>query len=325
MRHVRMLGLCLIATLAIAAVVTSSASALPEWGKCVKTGPGGKYSDANCTVKAKKGAGEYTWKKGAELAPVPFAGESVGSGGVLSTAARECVGGTYSSQRVTRAKCLEGGGEEAEAGYQSEIKIECSKENNTGEAVGKNQIANVHVTFKGCQIFGSAPCTGYEEGLEEGEIKTKTLKGTLGYPEPEGKQKHEAAVLLEPAAKGKPFAEFSCLGGFVKTVVGVGNKNEGAVYEDGYPPAGSGKEHHGGYDGIISPITPVNTMTTEYTQVYTVDYEKEENIPNKLQGKHISLLEDYLELGAEVSLQWGAAGEEVTNVNTATEAGEIKA
>ena len=85
MRHVRMLGLCLVAALALGAYAVSSASASgPEWGKCeAKTG--GKYKDANCTEKAKKGQGAYEWRKGASLKNVPFTGENVGSGGVLST------------------------------------------------------------------------------------------------------------------------------------------------------------------------------------------------------------------------------------------------
>jgi hypothetical protein len=60
MRHVRMLGLCLVAVFAMAAVATTSASAL-EWGQCYHFGPiGGKYTDSNCTKKAKKNtAGEY--------------------------------------------------------------------------------------------------------------------------------------------------------------------------------------------------------------------------------------------------------------------------
>ena len=44
MRHVRMLGLCLVAVLAVAAFVASSASAGgPEWGTVLREG-GGKYS-----------------------------------------------------------------------------------------------------------------------------------------------------------------------------------------------------------------------------------------------------------------------------------------
>ena len=67
MRHVRMLGLCLVAVLAVGAYAVSSASALPEWGKC-EAKAGGNYKNSNCTEKAKpKGSGSYEWKKGAEL------------------------------------------------------------------------------------------------------------------------------------------------------------------------------------------------------------------------------------------------------------------
>ncbi len=53
-----MLGLCLVAVLAVGAYAVSSASALPEWGKC-EAKVGGNYKDSNCTEKAKpKGSGQ---------------------------------------------------------------------------------------------------------------------------------------------------------------------------------------------------------------------------------------------------------------------------
>jgi len=61
-RHVRMLGLCLIAMLVFAAIAASAASAkLPEWGKCEPTAEhtGGKYYDPGCTVPVKKVHGAY--------------------------------------------------------------------------------------------------------------------------------------------------------------------------------------------------------------------------------------------------------------------------
>ena len=102
MRHVRMLGLCLVAALALGAYAVSSASASgPEWGKCeAKTG--GKYKDANCTEKAKKGQGAYEWRKGASLKNVPFTGENVGSGGVLSTELYLCSSRKTKASRTAR-------------------------------------------------------------------------------------------------------------------------------------------------------------------------------------------------------------------------------
>ena len=315
MRHVRMLGLCLVAVFAVfavAAVAATSAMALPEWGKC-EAKAGGKYSDANCTVKAKKGAGAFEWIKGKNLKPVKFTGKNVGSGGVLSTKLWECheeheVGGH--GIRVPRSAC---------GGYfplLGPITVECTSESSSGEAVGTNSIANVSVVFKGCLAFGSAPCTS--EGAEEGEIRVNPLKGTLGYI---NKAEKTVGVLLEPVKKHGPFAEFVCAGALF-TGVGAGNTKEGAFYTP---------ESKGGYDGVISPITPVNTMTSTYEQVYTSNGSEVEpaNVPSKFEGKHIELLEDYVEnseagLGNGNSTQWSPASEEITNLNTTAEPGEIK-
>ncbi len=309
MRHVRMLGLCLVAVCAIAAVVATSAFALPEWGKC-EAKAGGKYSDANCTVKAKAGTGSFEWIKGKSLKPVRFSGANLGSGGVLVSQIRSCVVNGNATQS-TRAKCKELGGEELNGGSAETIEIECEAEQNHGEVSGTKSLANIDVVFTGCKVFGTAPCSN---GPNEGEIQVNPLKGELGYI---NKAEKKVGVLLEPAAKHGEFAKFNCAGQ-LKTIVGVGNSKEGANYEP---------ESHGGYDGIISPITPVNTMTSEYTQVYTVNKETTENIPSKFEGKHIDLLEDYIYNPTEPGRKtdWAASGEEITNVNHAEEAGEIKA
>jgi hypothetical protein len=308
MRHVRMLGFSLVAVFAIVAVAASAASAkTPEWGQCVAQA-GGKYLDSNCQEKGK--GGSFEWKKGATLPNNPFTGSSVGSGGVLTTGLNLCNGpyGGEEGRRVSRGACEAKGDEVFES--PGHVSVECENETNTGEAVGKNKVANVLVTFTGCKIFGSAPCTG--KGLAEGEIRTSTLKGELGYIDANA---HEVGLKLEPATKHGPFAVFVCEG-VLKTVVGVGNKKEGANYQP---------ESKGGNDQIISPITPVNAMTTTYTQVYTVNYSTPvQNVPSKFENKSISLLEDYLE-NPPASSMWSPAGEEITNVNTPSEPGEIKA
>jgi len=309
-RHVRMLGLCLVAAFAVAAIAATSASALPEWGKC-EAKAGGKYSDANCTVKAAKGTGSFEWKKGKELAPVRFSGENVGSGGVLNTELKFCEGSEKIQEtRIPKGKCVEQGGEITDA-LGENIAVECGSEHNTGEAVGTNGVNNVSVVFRGCKVFGTAPCSN---GPEEGEIRVNPLKGKLGYI---NKAEHKVGVLLEPAKKHGEFAKFDCAG-ILDTVVGVGNTKEGAWYEP---------EKTGGYDGIISPITPVNTMTSKYTQVYTGNPGTHENIPSKFEGKHIELLEDYVYNAEEPehhTTMWSPADEEITNENTPAEEGEIK-
>ena len=67
------------------------------------------------------------------------------------------------------------------------------------------------------------------------------------------------------------FTQFICPG-ILGTVVGVGNKTEGAWYKP---------ENKGGNDAIISPITPVNAMTLKYTQVYTVNPENRTEHPEQ--------------------------------------------
>ena len=73
MKHLRIMGLSLVAVFAIAAVAATSASALPEWGRC-EAKAGGKYSDSNCTKKAKLGTGTFEFKKGSTLKNVKFNG-----------------------------------------------------------------------------------------------------------------------------------------------------------------------------------------------------------------------------------------------------------
>ncbi len=332
MRHVRMLGLCLAAVLAVGAYAVSSASALPEWGKC-EAKAGGNYKNSNCTEKAKpKGSGSYEWRKGSELANVPFTGANVGSGGVLYAEWAICGGEYEQPGKFTRAECeastLNGHSyHRVHDGYPT---IECTAENSSGEASGKNEVKGVHVTFTGCKALGSIPC----ENAGPEEITTTELKGKLGYI---SKPNKEVGVLLEPVKKHGAFAEFVCPGLGLTTVVGVGSKKEGAAHtssgcDQECPGATPEEEKHGGYDGVISPIKPVNEMTSTYTQEYKVvgtytDEECPENTPSKFEGKHIDLLENrpYLTSEPTTSLMWGCAGEEITNVNTPAEAGEIKA
>lgn len=324
-----MLGLCVVAVVAVCAYAVSSASALPEWGRCVaKTG--GKYEDRNCTVKAKGKTGkhEFEWEKGANLPNVKFTGHNVGSGGVLSVRQLSCRISNKdlpTSEKTTRKGCTEKGEKEkAEDPEKTEsevaklheevlsIKVECGAESSSGEEHGKDSIVNVSVTFTGCHAGGTIPCTS--SGAASGEVKVNPLKGSLGYI---NKAEKKVGVLLEPVTKHGRFAEFECGAGIVGSVVGVGNKKEGAWYEP---------EKDGGYDGIISPITPVNTMSNAFEQVYSASLETDENAPRSFEGKHIDLLESYITSPkAGDGSMWSRAAEIITNVNTPEEEGEIKA
>jgi hypothetical protein len=314
-RYLKITGLCLAAIFLIAAITAGAASAKkPEWGKCVETAVKPKYEDANCTTKGEKANRKYKWIKGTQVeeehgGPMKFEGASVGGGGVLSTADVECDGRPgKGTDRVPKGVCEAEGGT---VGHFEGISIECESEENSGEAVGKRKIDEVKVTFKGCQTEG-IPCTS--KGNAEGEISTSTLKGELAYIE----GGTAVGVMLEPAEKHGPFAHFYCFEeGLIETVVGVGNKHEGAWYEP---------EKKGGNDQVLSPITPINEMTKTYTQVYATNGSllEPQNLPTHRDGKPISLLEDYVELGPE-SLMWSPSSEEIENVNEPEEEGEIKA
>lgn len=330
MRHVRMLGFCLVAALALAAYAVSSASAAnPEWGRC-EAKAGGKYEDSNCTVKAKGKTGkhEYEWKKGSELPNIPFTSENkeAGRGGVLTGLYRYCANPEtgVSEGRITRAACAAKGDEESHNNLPS---VECERETATGEESGKDKVVNVHVTFTGCGAINKAlPCKS--EGAASGEIKTTELQGKLGWI---SKSSNEVGVMLEPAKKHGLFAAFTCV--VIGVEVGVGNKKEGAEYTTSgcsgiCPGTTPAEEKDGGYDEIISPITPVNQMSSSFEQVYTVNPTTYKNEPAEFEGKHISLLEDSASAPTEPGDphdQWSEAGEEITNVNTPTKAGEIKA
>jgi hypothetical protein len=305
-----MLGLCLVAVCAIVAAAATSASALPEWGKC-EAKAGGKYLDSNCTKKGTlKNPGSFEFKKGTEVGNVKFTGE--GGAGILTVDGRICKGnagggGIEVSEGSERTKKCEEGGV-IEPGTNS---VECTSENATGEQFGTKEVKNVNVTFHGCSAAGVLPC---QNTATEGEIKTHTLKGALGYI---SKSKKEVGVSLTPVKAKAHFADFECAKAILSSV-GVGNPiTEGCAYKETTKCGG---------DGIISPITPVNEMTSTFTQVYTANAAFE-NIPSKFEGKPRESLEAFLAIAERPanSTLWSKSTEVITNVNTPAEPGEIKA
>ncbi len=302
MKQVRILGVAIVAVLAIAAVAASTASAgLPEFGQCYAKS-GGKYADSNCTTKAKKGTGTYEWRK---LPDVTESKVFTGAGGTgtLTGHYEACVRGNKDPA------CSEEQINNEEASIL-EASVECERETAQGEESGTKEVKNVSVKFVGCKLFGTVPCS---DSSVEGEINVNQLKGKLGYID---KANKEVGIQLEPAVKKGEFVKFVCAG-IVTTVVGV----DGNTKTEGQPAyAGTGR------DGIVSPIAPVDQMTHELTQVYTINSE-DENIPSKFEGKPAELLESYVVNGEELAYRtaWSKAGETITNVNTSATEGEIKA
>ena len=133
MRHVRIMGLALVAVFAMAAVAATSASATPEWGKC-EAKAGGKFAEGNCQKKAAKGTGTFEWIKNIEIKNKGFSGNNVGAGGVLTSSLVLCSGPeSVQEKRVPASKCTGEGGSVVPF---ITVAVECESEHNTGDRVG---------------------------------------------------------------------------------------------------------------------------------------------------------------------------------------------
>ncbi len=301
MRHVRTLGLCLIAAFMMSAVASATASAnLPEWGKCVKVPveingklkTKGKYVDANCTEKT--GTGEYEFLKG--------------TSGTPNTA--------FTAVQTTEKALLE---------TAIGIDVECNSTVATGSISGSKEVSGVSVTFEGCRLpLLSFTCESFFRNefpnkyvYNEGEIVTRGLKGTLGYISGKGTATPSVGLSLIPEEKKGLFAEFVC--GTENSGVGVLIVRVGA------------KENKGGGDSIISPITPVNQMGTALTQTYSakkienpetheLENEKGHSEPENFEGKGKDVLESETSDGF-ATLGWTQSAQ-IENLETRLNSGE---
>ncbi len=400
MRQIKIMGLCLVAVFALAAVAVSSASAQePEWAGCVAQKHGNFTEEKCATVAEKHGApdhkghyevlvgtcmpqkhGNYTEEKCETVATkhgVPdHKGHyekapqdkftAAGGAGVLGVREYTCLSETgefyneeeeawegineNSREQLPREDCEHNGPgsrryEEGETdnGYEATdyAHVECENEHATGEATGMSEVANVSVRFKGCQTAG-IPVTTPGLGLQVGEIQVNPLKGRLGYI---NKSAHEVGVLLEPATAGGYFTEFEVEGLATIWRVGVGNPaTAGSFYEENNAPVVPAGNDGTGNDGIVSPISPVNTMTRTFTQNYRAEevpypcndptcgtknpgeYGADLTIPSHFEGGPLEELEVYYERYTECDNEpkfagcrkdeWSPGGEEITNVNT---------
>jgi hypothetical protein len=190
MDRIRIVGLAMVAALALGAFAASSASALPELGRCVAKA-GGKYKDSNCTEKATGGSFEFV----KNAIKKKFTSE--GGEGVLETVS----GNT----------------------------VKCTKETAVGEYLEKGttpstkEVHHVVATFTGC----SAPALGLScktAGHAEGEIVTNELEGKMGYISGKGTKTPVVGQELKPGktAPGKLFAKFECGPGLAIIEVGKG-------------------------------------------------------------------------------------------------------
>ncbi len=179
MRLVRVLGLTVVAALAVSAVGAVGASAEPpEYGRCVKVPKiekkyGGRFTDKGCTKKSETSTGKYEWLPGG----VKLKQTSTGGKGTLQEVGKYAVG--------------------------------CTSESSVGEYVGTKEAKKVVVTFKGCKV---PPFVCTSPGHAAGELVTKPLEGRAVW---KNEAKHEAALDLfptpeKPGEKEPKFIEFTC-------------------------------------------------------------------------------------------------------------------
>ncbi len=146
MTHVRMLGLCLVAVLALSALAAESASAFapePEYKSCVKK-TGGHYTSKECAAASKvETGGKY------EL-------EAVESGTTFTSKSK---GATF----TVKGKV-----------------VKCKKDTDTGEILSGN-VDHEEITFTDCGVNGNKkePCES--TGASAGTIKTHPLLSFLYY------------------------------------------------------------------------------------------------------------------------------------------------
>ena len=187
MTRVRLVGLCLVAALAVSVTTVAGASAAaPEYGRCEKAEKvgkeyKGKFSNSGCTKevpeseRAKKG--KYEWHPGVLKAKQT----SKGGKGILEEAGKYSVG--------------------------------CESEESTGEYSGTKDVRHLTVKFKRCEAPGLI-CTS--PGHEKGELETVPLEGRVVW---ESESKHKTALDLFPEGGGD-FIEFNCGGTLTVAVRG---------------------------------------------------------------------------------------------------------
>jgi hypothetical protein len=306
-KHLRLVGLCLVAVFAMAAVTAASSSAaLPEWGKCVKVPTivkgkektKGKFGNANCTEPGT----EYEFLKGATELP-----------------------STEFTNSMTSEK--------AELETSFGLGTNCTGETARGFLSGSKEVSNVSVTFTGCfvNIIPEFVCENNfkeEEGEErnfkyiKGEIKTFSLKGKLVYISGAGTPTPEVGLQLEPTQKNGWFAFFGCgpAGAHplpaIKSVVGAKPKGPN------------------GGDKIVSPITPLNAMGTETTQTYkSAAHENPETgeiedrgvqDPSEINGKPANLEAQLFIESGESTGEWGKSAQIETAITRLASGEELE-
>jgi hypothetical protein len=148
-----------------------------------KTVYSGKYTAATCTTRSATATGKYEWSPGV-------------TNGHFETSAASATFETATKSKLT-----------------------CTAEHGSGLVTGAKAVGSVTLSFSGCQLAGQKCTTA---GLEEGQIETTALEGSLGIESTKvanGKESRKAGLDLYPVGNVGAFAEYSC-GGAAQTLSG---------------------------------------------------------------------------------------------------------
>ena len=177
MRRTRVMGLFLAAAFIVAAFAASSASALPEVGRCVAKA-NGFYGTNKCGKKLKEATGTFEWLKGT-------AGKNK-----FSASSGEAV---LQGESGTKIVC--------------KLSTATGKYDEDGTAKAIKGVESVVATFTECEDPGIGKIC-HSGGQAEGTIVTNVLEGELRYL----KKTAPVTVLqeLHPTPKTAAFAVFEC-------------------------------------------------------------------------------------------------------------------
>jgi len=195
MRHIRIVGLCLVALFALGAVAAASASAAePALYECAKAGKETvKYISGGKEKSKSVYTGKYTEKKCATLAPAGI----YRAGGAPE--------GKYELQEgVGKGKEFKGKGSAAD--LETPVgEVRCTTSADTGKFTTP-KTGHMVATFTGCATLGHQ-CESV--GAKTGEIKTQPLEGEVGYISGGGSKSPVVGVDLKPQT-GLVLAVFTC-------------------------------------------------------------------------------------------------------------------
>lgn len=217
MKRIRILGLCLMAACAFAAVSVASSASAAEFGQCVSFKKG-NYTESGCkTVAEKKGKPDHKGSFEFEPADSCYAqkkGNFTESGckTVAEKKGKPDHKGSFESTPSPTYTTESGPAELVTPGFGA---IQCKASTGSGAIISGTQ-TTTQTSFTGCETDGQK-C---QNTATEGNIVTFPLTGTLTEP-----ATGVAETVLKPTS-GSYLAEFGCTGvAVIRTGGSVGGKN----------------------------------------------------------------------------------------------------